>query len=362
MPLSTNSSAESRSTSSKRSGQRIDLITRLAQSPISTPFDLDANGKQEGHLRLYHSNETNGYGFVPIPIVSIKNGAGPTALLIGGNHGNEYEGIVALMKLAREIGLEEVQGRIIFLPSLNHPAVLAGTRSSPLDGANLNRSFPGSHLGGPTQVIAHYVSTVLIPISDVVIDLHAGGRSSKFMPCGIVRQAKTPTEREALTRLAELFGAPISFVSTGKGGGGVLTLAGECSQQGVACLTAELGGGETLSSIGLALAGEGVRRILADRGILSDSEPSNSPEMRWVQKGTEDRLHADKSGIFEPRVSLGQTVLSDEIAGFLHLPEYPTAPPQEVRFRTSGTILSLHVPALVGRGDELCTIVHDKLR
>lgn len=228
MPLSTNLSDENRRNLSQRSGQQIDLITRLAQSPISTPFDLDADGKQDGYLRLYHSNETNGYGFVPIPIVSIKNGVGPTALLIGGNHGNEYEGIVALMNLARDIRTEEVQGRIIILPSLNHPAVLSGTRSSPLDGANLNRSFPGSHLGGPTQVIAHYVSTVLIPITDVAIDLHAGGRSSQFVPCGIVRQAKTPDERDALTRLAELFGAPVSFVSTGKGGGGVLTLAGEC--------------------------------------------------------------------------------------------------------------------------------------
>ena len=37
-----------------------------------------------------------------IPITVAKNGKGPTALLTGANHGEEYEGPVALMDLARD--------------------------------------------------------------------------------------------------------------------------------------------------------------------------------------------------------------------------------------------------------------------
>jgi len=32
------------------------------------------------------------YGWIPIPVVCIKNGDGPRVLLMGGNHGDEYEG------------------------------------------------------------------------------------------------------------------------------------------------------------------------------------------------------------------------------------------------------------------------------
>jgi predicted deacylase len=36
------------------------------------------------------------YGWIPIPVACVKNGAGPRILLMAGNHGDEYEGQVAL--------------------------------------------------------------------------------------------------------------------------------------------------------------------------------------------------------------------------------------------------------------------------
>ena len=59
------------------------------------------------------------YGWVPIPVAYIKNGEGPRVLLMAGNHGDEYEGQVALGKLIRSLAAEEVRGRIIILPSAN---------------------------------------------------------------------------------------------------------------------------------------------------------------------------------------------------------------------------------------------------
>ncbi|WP_105404710.1 succinylglutamate desuccinylase/aspartoacylase family protein [Neorhizobium sp. T7_12] len=342
-----------------RTGQ---LFGTAVETPISTLLDFDKDGKQDGSLHLYHSRETNGYGYVPIPAISVKNGAGPTALLVGGNHGNEYEGIVALMNLARDLEAEWVQGQIIILPSLNFPAVMAGTRSSPLDGANLNRCFPGDALGGPTQVIAHYVSTVLLPRADLVIDLHAGGRSSEFIPCALLREDGSGRASPELRRLAEWFGAPVSFFSTGKGGGGSLTLSGECTRQGIACLTVELGGGEMLSRQGLQLASEGMKRILKQVGILPSIAVTTPNVTRWMEKGSNSRLHAPVAGIFEPRIQLGEYVSAGKLAGLIHFPDFPIREPAEVRFETSGYVLSRHIPALVGRGDELCTFLNDELR
>ena len=38
-----------------------------------------------------------------IPLTVVKNGEGPTALLTGGNHGDECENPIALFNLARDL-------------------------------------------------------------------------------------------------------------------------------------------------------------------------------------------------------------------------------------------------------------------
>lgn len=43
-----------------------------------------------------------------IPITIVALGKGPTVLVLGGNHGDEYQGQIAIMKLARELTSEKV--------------------------------------------------------------------------------------------------------------------------------------------------------------------------------------------------------------------------------------------------------------
>ena len=71
-------------------------------------------------------------------------------------------------------------GRVIALPMANAPAARQGTRHSPIDGRSLNKSFPGSALGSPTRIIADYIERHLMPISDLVIDLHSDSRSIRL--------------------------------------------------------------------------------------------------------------------------------------------------------------------------------------
>jgi predicted deacylase len=58
-------------------------------------------------------------------IAVIRNGTGPTAFLMAGNHGDEYEGQIALCKLIRAIDPAQVQGRVIVMPAANLPAAMA---------------------------------------------------------------------------------------------------------------------------------------------------------------------------------------------------------------------------------------------
>jgi N2-acetyl-L-2,4-diaminobutanoate deacetylase len=115
------------------------------------------SAKQTGFIQVPLSVHDDAWGVIPIPIAVISNGRGPTVILEGGNHGDEYEGPIALGELIRTLDPGAVSGRLIFIPAINLPAVVAARRTSPLDDLNFNRAFPGNPLGSPTQQIAAYV-------------------------------------------------------------------------------------------------------------------------------------------------------------------------------------------------------------
>lgn len=327
---------------------------------VWTPLDFEADGKQCDWLRVPHSTDLSGYGVVPIPIVCIRNGAGPTALLMAGSHGDEYEGQVALAALAREIDPADVRGRIIILPALNAPAVEAGRRVSPLDAGNLNRSFPGDPVGGPTAMIAHYVTTVLLAMADLAIDLHAGGQSCDYIPCALIRSGGTEKEQRELADLAIAFGAPVTSVSDGSGGGGRTTFSAAGQGIGVAVLTAELGGRATLSREGLAIAEQGLRRVLKRFGILPGVKTDTASPTRFMRVwGREAFVYAMRKGLFEPAVELGAVVQSGQPAGVIHCIDRPWQEPEPVAFTGDGLVACRRAPMLTAPGDCLYKLLVD---
>src|SRR5258707_3247332 len=155
---------------------------------------------------------------MPIPIGAVAKGSGPACLLVGGNHGHEYEGQVALGKLIRALDPAEIQGRIIILPSANFPAAMAGSRTSPIDQGNLNRSFPGDPDGGPTAQIAYYIETELLPRCDFVLDIHSGGSSLTYLPSTLMRRP-SPDRFERGADIMRAFGAPVGYMVGGSRSG-----------------------------------------------------------------------------------------------------------------------------------------------
>ena len=121
----------------------------LKPAPGVIVVDLDADGKHYGYIRIQFSSDRSAYGWLPVPIMSIKSGEGPCATIIGANHGDEYEGVSIANELYQTLGTDDITGQIIFLPAANAPAYHAGRRTSPLDHtgeANLNRLFPGQSI------------------------------------------------------------------------------------------------------------------------------------------------------------------------------------------------------------------------
>lgn len=68
----------------------------MKKNPIGTSIDFEIDGVHHGFLKLPHSHDDSAWGSIVIPITVAKNGNGPTILFTGANHGDEYEGPVAL--------------------------------------------------------------------------------------------------------------------------------------------------------------------------------------------------------------------------------------------------------------------------
>jgi predicted deacylase len=324
----------------------------MARSRIACEIDFDKDGKQHGFLRLPHSTHASAYGWIPIPITCVKNGDGPTVYLNSGNHGDEYEGQVTLMKLTRRLAPEQVRGRIVILSAANYPAAMAGRRVSPIDDGNLNRSFPGNPDGGVTQMIAHYIESVLIPMADFAMDLHSGGSSLMYIPSALARRAGDAAQRAKLTEIMKVFGAPISFAFAMPQGED-RTLSAAADRAGVPYLGTEIGGGGTVQPQALRVVEQGVARVLMHLGALR--QPLTNvppPPTRLLEVGGPDYfVYAPDGGLFEPYVELGDMVESGQEAGAIHFPDTPWREPSIARFRRAGMVICKRIPGRTERGD-----------
>ena len=303
------------------------------RSRIVSEIDFDAHGKQVGYLRLPHSVHRSAYGWIPIPFACLQNGEGPRVLLMAGNHGDEYEGQIAFAELLRDLKPNDINGRILFLTSANFPAAMTGMRTSPIDDGNLNRSFPGDPNGGVTAQIAHFIEQHILPRCDYVFDFHSGGSSRSI-------------------ELMQAFGAPISYV-TDSPQGEDRTLTAAAARQGVIAMGSELGGGGTLTPAALRIARQGIRRVLKTIGVLNDRiETEPAPPTRVMRVGgPEYFVYAPESGLFEPRVELGDEVNAGQIAGLIHFHDTPWREPATAAFAHGGTVLCKRIPCRTERGD-----------
>ena len=318
---------------------------------ISATIDFDAHGRQIGDLRLPWSGNEQPLGYHPIPVAVMRNGDGPTLLLAGGTHGDEYEGTALLLQLLHSLDPVHLQGRIIMFPALNAPAVTAGARCSPLDGGNLNRAFPGNANGGPTGMIARFIEDVVLPECDAAIDFHSGGNACVFAPLTMVYLGAKTADKTSLA-LAGAFNAPYTWAAGFAEQG---TFNAAAVRKDVPMFATELGGGGNVNPDMVQLASDGLLRVMGHLGMLGDSVriPAAGNASVNVEVGGNGKLHATAQGLFIPAVTLEQPVKSGDVAGTLYSVMEPEREPLTVRFSGDGIVLCVVSRGMVTRGELL---------
>ena len=335
---------------------------QFAKSRVQCDIDFDRPGRQAGFLRAPHSTNTSGWGTVQIPIYVLKNGTGPTLLLTGGVHGNEYEGQIAISRLAQSIKPEEISGRLILMPSVNTPAALNhnGSRMSPLDGRDLNRCFPGNPVGTFCDMLAHFIDSNILPHVDAAVDMHTGGHSAEFALCTVMHDIDDPELRRKTLAAAAAFGAPFNVIFAGVDEGATLTSAIE--RRKILCLGTEIGGWGRVSVEALRIGERGVRNLLCHLGMTAGTpetvQKNGAPGTRHMVVPTPACYSfAPSGGIFEPRHLAGDLVTKGQTAGWLHFVEDLDHAPTEILYETSGVLWAACGPGRVLRGDCVAVVM-----
>ena len=331
-------------------------ITGARTTSAFTTVDFDRPGKQVGFVMIPHSPHEDAWGVTRVPIAIVKNGSGPTVILEGGNHGDEYEGPIVISEIIREIDPGTVQGRLILMPANNVHAVMAGRRTSPVDGLNFNRTFPGDPRGTITEQISAYITDEILPRGDAFISLHSGGSSLNIIPSAVVEPTTDAALQSRSAAAAEAFDAPLTVVIGNLGDPRTATAA--ASAAGLISIGTEMGGGGTVSLDALAICRRGVRNVLEHLGVVPAglSGPRRGDPRLLELPGASAYVFATIEGVFEPFHQNGREVRAGEPAGRIHTPWDPGRAPETLAYQADGILYGRRQPGRVVPGN-CCLVV-----
>jgi predicted deacylase len=324
-------------------------------------IDFDKPGKVTVEVAFPHDG-TWGNVLVPLTVINGLRGPGTSVVCFGGTHGNEYEGQVAVRRLALELDPGEISGRVILMPRLNEPACVAGTRASPLDGGNMNRAFPGDARGTITYRIADFVTRQVLSRADVVLDMHSAGSGMRFALCSSFHRMADAAQQAETQKVARLFDTPLIMVYSSEMAYGLLT--DQAESMGKVTVGGEFGYAHSVDLAGTRHVYEGIRNVLRHYGMLPGTveriQPEGAPAPKTVQAvKLEDYLPAPVSGVYEPLYEVGTFVEAGQAIGRMHDFERPEAPALEIRSPRAGYLLMQAFQAPTAKGTTLLVVAEE---
>jgi len=236
---------------------------------------------------------------------------------------------------------------------MNYPAFRAGTRTSPIDRGNMNRSFPGSPSGTVTEKIADYIQTVLLPEASIVLDFHSGGKTLDFIPFASAHVLENKEQQAACVAAVEAFNAPYSMIMLEIDNVGMYDTSVE--DQGKTFVTTELGGGGTSTAYSNMIAKKGVRNVLKHAGIMK-GELEIAPSVMLDMPDDDCFVFCQDDGMIEAVRDLGDEVQKGDIVARVWPVDRTGRTPVDYRARRSGIVASRHFPGLVKAGDCMAVV------
>ena len=282
---------------------------------------------------------------------------GPHLLITGGVHGDEFESMSAIRRLAGAINTGELAGRLTLVPVVNEAAFLNGNRTAE-DGLDLARVCPGDPDGSVTLRTA-VALTALIESADYYIDLHSGGIVMDVWPMSGYGLSDDPERLDIQRRMARALNLPVIWGTCGKLDGRSLSVARDA---GVPAIYTEYLGSGRCSPEGVDAYVEGCLNVLGELGMIEREQPES--QVAVVIEAPRDgsgHMQAQNpspiTGQFTPAVELGQRVAPGDLLG--HVASVSGDDVHQVNCNQAGYVLAIRTYPRVHQNDAVIVIMED---
>jgi predicted deacylase len=335
---------------------------KAGRSSVVCTSDLWSNGKRSGTYYLRARDDESAYRRITAPIGIIANGPGPRAILMGGVHGDEFHGQIAVRQLFAALQPDQICGSIVFLPAANPPAAYAGKAMSPLDGKHIVRGFAEKPVT-ITDRFGDFYERDIFAGSDLIVDLHSGGKSLVYVPGSLIIRDPNADRFEKQLLYSSAFGASARYIIESETASDSFWRAAE--RCGAVHLNAELGGSLYAAPEIVAAGLRGVLNVLSTARIFKTaaSDPVGINRIfhqlgQPAQSGT-----ANRSGLVEYLSPLGCPVARGKAMAVIHPDMADMAQPRPLRTNSSGIVVSYRANMRTQEGDclwEVASPVHIK--
>lgn len=261
----------------------------------------------------------------------------PEVLITGGIHGGEATGIYTAKKLIEYLKTKDLlKGSVKVLAVSNPTAFRRMERTSPYDGLDLNRIFPGSKRGTISQRVAAAIWEES-QTADYIVDLHC---------CGVWGYSYTLAlwkEFDYAKELAEMLDIPLIVESGGTRG----QLFVETCHQGRPAVIIELPGGGQGGAIDIEAGDQCFNALvgmLAQLGMVAEEYRKPAPQL--CNELVAVRVHEE--GLFVPAVKAGDTVEEGQVIG--------TVAGNEIKSPCKGTFTGMRPASFVFPGSFIARI------
>ncbi|MGH2347197.1 MAG: succinylglutamate desuccinylase/aspartoacylase family protein, partial [Chloroflexota bacterium] len=276
---------------------------------------------------------------------------GPTLALLGGVHGDEWEGVAAVGRIIRLLHERAIRGTVRIVAVCNELAFEAMSRTAPPTGRDLARCFPGHKDGVVAERMAAVLTDEAIRGADFLIDLHGAGLHYT-MPTLVGFIGGAGAAGRSAAQAAAVFGAPVVWGHPPPPPiGRTISTA---FALGIPSLYAETTGAGELRTRDIECYTRGVERVMRFLGMLEGDAPVPMPALHLAGNGDLDTatVRARHAGLLLRRVEPLQLLEAGDEVGII----VDLAGEVVETLVTSGrgvVVMLRHTPRVVP-GDRIC--------
>jgi predicted deacylase len=274
--------------------------------------------------------------------------------IVSGLHGTEYASIIAVESLIERIDPSAVSGTVILVPLVNvNSFEQKVTHINPVDGKNMNRTYPGNRNGTQTERASYFITREVVEQCDHLIDLHGGDLDESLRPYSYWTRTGNEKQDAISREMVLAFGLDHIIISTDrpKDPAASRYLENTATTRGKPSITVEAGHAGTVEPEDVEALARGCLSVMQNLKMLPGL-PRHIENPVWIVNVL--TIGSERNGIFYPLVRRGTFVAEGMVVGYLT--DYVGNKILEARAPSAGVVLFVRAIPSMTKGETIANI------